>query len=76
METYGARYKLPGEWWWTKVSEIVGDGIEGNFQFLYLKDKTYIRLPYTAVIEFNPSRHQVTLSRMEKESGQQIKTNF
>lgn len=78
MTTYSARYRLPGDWRWTKVTGIKGDGIEPinqpAFQFLYLTNNCYIRLPLNAVVEFSSDRHSAIVEKMEKESGQTIKT--
>ena len=70
--TYSAKVKVPGTWGWIRFKGLVGDGIEGHFQFLVCEDQTYIRLPLNVVIVFSKERYYHILKQLEKDAGQKI----
>lgn len=75
MKVYSAKIKIPGTWGWSRFKNVIGDGIEGTFQFLILSDQTYIRFPLNAMVVFSKERHYAILEKMERESGQKIISN-
>ena len=73
--TYSCRYRVPKRLFWTKLKNVVGDGIEPNFRFLVLEDDTTIYIPVESEVIFCPKRAKSIEKAMSKETGAQIQRN-
>ena len=69
MILYTAKYRLPGDRWWTKVRKIKGDVLENGKQVLILADERQIHLPLDAVVVFSKQRFELIKEKVNKESG-------
>ena len=69
MILYSAKYRLPGEWWWTRVRKIKGDLIDNGKQVLIMADERQVHLPLSAVVVFDRRRYLSIREQVEMESG-------
>jgi len=70
--TYSAKVKFPGCWFWKTIKGIVGDGIERDFRYIHLEDDTMIHFPYSTPIIWHPDRMKFIEKQMSKEAGQPV----
>ena len=78
MTTYIVKYKTKGSFFYKKVKKVQGDHtMESPFRrVLTLEDETRLEIPMEGTEwEFSKDRFIVIKKNMEKESGQDIKTN-
>lgn len=80
MSTYTVKYLLPGKWFWRTLKNIKGDGIMSDANYpmrFFLTDKEErIEIPIPGTIfRFSSERFLTIHSNLEKESGQNIKTD-
>jgi len=71
MKTYELKYKLTNSPFWTKLKNVVEDGMtdQGLSRFIVLDDNTRIEVPTTATFVFAPSRaHYIEILRAKEEA--------
>ena len=74
---YTVHYRQPGQWFWRKVKNVVGDGIYADqantiplgYRFLVCEDDTQICISLGAEVRYSPDRAKKTLDDMSKEAG-------
>ena len=72
--SYIVRYRQPGQWFWRKVKNVIGDGVYPDIRcrYLSLADDTLIMMSIHAEIRFPPQRMIVIQNQMSKEAGLQV----
>jgi hypothetical protein len=71
--TYWIKYRQPGQVFWRKVRNVIGDGVEaGLFRFVQTEDDTLIYFSLDAEVIFPAQRQKVIAELMSKEAGQQV----
>lgn len=71
-ETYQVKYRQPGQWFWRKVKNVKGDGVESSFRFFHLDDDTLIYISCNSEVIFPPERQRIITDKMSREVGQPI----
>jgi len=67
---YSAKYKLPGQLFWRKAKNLIGDGYIDGKQVLFFEDKRQLHLPLGAAVMFDAKRADSIREKMEQEAGQ------
>ena len=75
MTLYSAKYRLPGDRWWTKVKKLKGDVLENGKQVLIMNDERQVHLPLDAVVVFDRNRYLAIKERVEMEAGRAAKVS-
>ena len=71
-ETYLVKYRQPGQWFWNKIKNVKGDGVEGSFRFFQTGDDRLVYISAHAEVIFPPERQAIIAKQMSREIGQPI----
>lgn len=71
-ETYLVKYRQPGQFFWRKVKNVKGDGVESQFRFFHTEDDAIIYISIHAEVVFPSERQEVITRKMSKEIGQPV----
>lgn len=71
--TFDGKYRMPGQWFWRKLKRVKGDLIRDGKQIIIFENEAQLHLPLTAEVFFSRGRFELIQSRMEEESGTDIK---
>lgn len=81
---YTIKYKLPSQWFWRKIKNVIADssitlfynkdlpGSTPSHLLIITEDKTHTLVPKEALFVFSPERHYSIKGGMEKESGNKV----
>lgn len=71
-ETYSVKYRQPGQWFWRKINNVKGDGVEGQFRFFHTEKDELIYISCSAEVKFPAERQAIIAHKMSRESGQPV----
>lgn len=72
MKRYTVKYRQPGQLFWRRIHNVVGDGIERNFRFFLTEEDDYISISINAEVIFDKQRNEAILYKLENCAGQPL----
>ena len=71
-ETYVVKYRQPGQWFWRKVKNVKGDGVEGMFRYFHMENDSIVYVSCDSEVVFPPERQAIITHKMSCEIGQPV----
>lgn len=74
---YIVKYRQPGQFFWRTLKNVRGDGLERDqFRWFITNDDEFYYVSLDAEVYFEGKRQEIINKQMNKETGQQVQTDF